>query len=386
MALLDVIRDMVSGTGEIAGLRITARYRPVGGPTSKVSPPRYKTDPGDGPYVVEDRYNHEGVPAPVVLLDSIQAQANRAERALLGLADTGRIELPWLQLETDVDGWHVRLTSLDAPHRSRDAYFRDSLLDGDDFEKSGIGRGLRRAEVHALRAYFEHSPADLVFGFWDSQRGGRQVRLARSYLSETIGWDPRTGVRAAGRFDPLVNMKADAFPVRREGGTWYPDEKGKTKLSEVNLGMVPPGPGPGGVSVRSIERVAYLNGIALARLGFAESAEEVPDVEVDIAARTTLAALAIVADRAAFAGPGVFFRSGCDLVYESEELAFVRRGGEESPVVIELDDALSTLHDALDLARVAGLAWRAGPLRLTPQPNLAQLIETAYLRAPSDES
>jgi CRISPR-associated protein Csb1 len=386
MPLLDEIDDMVSGRGETAGLRITAQYRSVGGPNSKVNPPRYMTDDAKMPYIIEKRFDAAGQEAEAVLLDSIQAQANRAEEALLELADSGRVDLPWLQLEMDVDGWHVRLTSLDAPHRSRDAYFRDSLSAGTKFEETEIGRTLRRADIHALRPYFEHSPADLVFGFWDSQRGGRQTRLARSYVSELIGWHPQAGSRAAGRFDPLVNMKADASRVERgRDGSWELNEKGKSRLSEVNLGMVPPAASVSGVSVRAIQRLAYLNGIGLARLGFAESSGQASDHEVNVSARATLAALAIVADRAAFAGAGVFLRSGCDLVLEGEELTLVRRGGEETPVNITLDEAIATFEAALARARSLGLGWRSGALPLTPQPNLAALIEQAYLRASAEE-
>jgi CRISPR-associated protein Csb1 len=104
-----------------------------------------------------------------------------------------------------------------------------------------------------------------------------------------------------------------------------------------------------------------------------------------VAARATLAALAIVADRAAFAAAGVFLRSGCDLVLEGEELALVRRGGEETPVDITLGEAIATFEAALTRAREVGLGWRSGALLLTPQPNLAALIEQAYLRASAEE-
>jgi CRISPR-associated protein Csb1 len=386
MSLLDDFGEMVSGRGDIAGVRITAWYRPVGGPAAKVSPPRYLTGDRQKPYIEERRYGPDGELVPVVLIDSVQAQANRVEEALLRLAEGGRIELPYLELATEVDGWYVRLSSLDAPHRSRDAYFRDSLLGGQDFEATEVGRALRRAEPRSMRPYFEHSPTDLVLGFWDSQRGGRQTRLARSYLSETIGWGPEQGTRGAGRFDPLVNMGADASRVKKDAAGWELDEKGKTKLSEINLGMVPPAPAPGGVSVKAIQRVAYLNGVSLSRLGFAVSADASPDEPTDLAGRTTLAALALVGDRAAFAGPGVFLRSGCDLVLEREELAFVRRGGEETSLDLGLDEAIDLFVSALAGARAAGLAWRGGALRLEPKAGLRELIEMAYLRAPAEES
>jgi CRISPR-associated protein Csb1 len=181
-------------------------------------------------------------------------------------------------------------------------------------------------------------------------------------------------------------MKADASRVERgRDGSWELNEKGKSRLSEVNLGMVPPAASVSGVSVRAIQRLAYLNGIGLARLGFAESSGQASDHEVNVSARATLAALAIVADRAAFAGAGVFMRSGCDLVLEGEELTLVRRGGEETPVNITLDEAIATFEAALARARSLGLGWRSGALPLTPQPNLAALIEQAYLRASAEE-
>lgn len=390
MVLIDDLEAMVSGDGDVAGLRVSAWYRPVGGRASKLSPPTYLGEQrGAKRYVCERRYDHAGELAQVVLLDSIQAEANRCEEALLQLADSGRLALPYLELVAEVAGWHVRLTSLDAPHRSRDAYFRDSMLDDTDFEKSEIGLALRRAERHALRPFLEHSPADIVFGFWDSQRGGKQTKISRAYVSEMIGWVPEVGERAAGRFDPLVNMLADASHITRDAGDrsgWRLDEKGKGKLSEVNLGMVPPAPGIGGVSVQSVQRVAYLNGIALSRLGFATSAADLPDPTADVPARALLAALAVVADRAAFARAGVFLRSGCDLVLEREELHWVRRGGDDVAVTIDLDAALAAYADAVDRVRSVGLGWRPGALRLGPKDNLRQLLEQAYVRAPAEES
>lgn len=88
MTLVDDIDEMVGGAGDIAGVRITAWYRPVGGRSAKVSPPRYvDTDSG---YIYEKRYRSDGELGKVVLLDSIQAQANHCEEALHGLAGQGR--------------------------------------------------------------------------------------------------------------------------------------------------------------------------------------------------------------------------------------------------------------------------------------------------------
>jgi CRISPR-associated protein Csb1 len=129
--------------GEDAAVRIRASYVPSGGSTTKVFPPTYphpNGQRGQSTYLVEQRYV-DGESVPTVLLDSTQSQANRCEEAL------SYVDVPHLVLDVDAGGTAFSITSLEAPHRSRDAYFRDSLLadSKEKFDESPVGAALASA-------------------------------------------------------------------------------------------------------------------------------------------------------------------------------------------------------------------------------------------------
>ena len=97
------------------GLVIDAVYQPAGGTGWKVMPPTFP--PVDGsPYLFEERWL-DGEKTRTVVMDQVPSQANRVEEALLDARDSGRVDLPIIQMA--VDG--VRLTSLQFPHRYADA-------------------------------------------------------------------------------------------------------------------------------------------------------------------------------------------------------------------------------------------------------------------------
>jgi CRISPR-associated protein Csb1 len=376
---------------KIGAIRVVAEYEPAGGIGSRVSPPTYP----DVGYLFERRHV-DGEVRKVVALDSVQSQANRLEEALLGAAEEGDITLPYLEVSTDIGDQRFRVTSLDAPHRSPDAYFRDSVdADGVPFDKSTIGQRLRSATGHNARAYFEYAPTDLLLGIWDSQRGGRGLRLPRAYTSETVALDPEVGQRAAGRLDPynmthaggIVVDKADpanwAFNQKELDG----EAKGKPagRLSEINHGNALSGVDktPGGVSVTSITRTAVLSFGVLNRLRF-PSGDDASSA-VDAAGRAVLAALGLVGDRLAFSGASTFLRSGCDLVLASERLEWVLSG--EKPEAFHLDDdtALELLSLAIEKSNELGLSFHDAVIALSPSANLEALIGLNIGRLPSDE-
>lgn len=390
---------------EDAGLRITARYAPAGGTGTKVFPPTYPR-PGGGRgesiYLFEERYldGHDG-PVETVLLDATQSQANRCEEALLDAVDEGHLALPLLELVTEVDERTHRLTSLEAPHRSRDAYFRDAVLRDDPstaFDDSEPGRALADADASAAGAYFRYAPVDLVYGSWDSHRGARRAtRFPRVYCSETIGIAPRLGVRGGGRMDPFVLPRGDGVVVPKDepAREWTLDTtvKGtKQRVSEIGHGMVPPtlnlrplsgdessyaADAGGGVSVQDIHRHAHVNFAGLARLDLGVRGEPA-DTEQNRAGRAALAALALAADRLAFARPAVSYRSGCDLVLVDEQIEWIGRGMETEPIELGADDAVELLTRASEAAERAGLAWETEPVRLAPADNLRELIERSF--------
>ncbi|MGH9283290.1 MAG: type I-G CRISPR-associated RAMP protein Csb1/Cas7g, partial [Acidimicrobiales bacterium] len=168
--LYDRIAAGASLEGDDGAIRITATYEPAAGPGAKVSPPTYPTG-SDSPYVVEDRAGPDGSVLRCALLDSRQSQANRCEEALQGAIDAGTVALPHLVLDMETHGSPIRITSLTAPHRSRDAYFRDaSVPGGQRFDATPPGTALAAGDVGA---FYRYTPVDLVYGVWDSHRQRR---------------------------------------------------------------------------------------------------------------------------------------------------------------------------------------------------------------------
>lgn len=372
-AIYDRLAAAASLEGDDGAIRIAATYEPGAGLTAKVSPPTYRVDSKDAPpYVVEKRYTAGGELEDVVLLDSRQSQANRCEEELQRAIDDDRLAMPFLQLDVGTHDRAIRITSLTAPHRSRDAYFRDAQnADGTVFDKTPLGQALASVTPQDATALFLHSPADLVYGVWDSHRGLRMAtKFARAYTSEMIGHGAEAGVRAAGRSDAYTS---GARPVGGKNGDWDPKAKG-TRLSEVGLGSIPPTmTGAGGVSVRTITRSATLSFAGLARIRVGTTAEGAR------AARAVLAALALVGDRLAFGAPCVFLRSGCDLVVRTETIEWVRRGGVVEAFDLRPSAALALFSYAVAQADAAGLSWATEPVRLEPQPKLQKVIDEAFL-------
>lgn len=375
--LYDRLAAAASLEGDDGAIRVRAAYEPGAGPGAKVSPPTYPQDGRESPYLIEDRLGPDGRPEHVVLLDSRQSQANRCEEALQDAIDAGDLALPHLALELQTHDRTIRITSLTAPHRSRDAYFRDSQADGTPFDQTPVGVALAATSAANATALYLHSPADLVYGVWDSHRGKRlQTKFPRVYTSELVGRGVVAGLRAAGRYDMLTSGKRK---VAGSDEDWVPDDKGKGKLSAVGLGSIPPSiAAAGGVTVRAVEREATLSFAGLARIRAGATPAQ------QRAARATIAALAILGDRLAFAAPALFLRSGCDLVLVSESFDWVQRGGRVEPFDVDTSTAQALFAHAADRAADAGLTWSTAAFQLRPQPKLQRVVDEAFLAAPDE--
>lgn len=201
-----------------AGVLTSTEYEPTEG--DKVFPPSFPGPSRDDipEYLFEKRRRHRNEkPRRVVILDQVPSQANRIEEALLRAREGKRIELPLFDLRmTPSDGLEARLTSLEFPHRAGDAYLRDSLFEGNPFDESAPGRRLRSMRASDVSALYELSPESLLFGVWDSHRKGRGVKVARSYASTVVGFNPQGGQRRSGRMDHL-NLSGD---VTLDGEEW----------------------------------------------------------------------------------------------------------------------------------------------------------------------
>ncbi len=395
----ETLRNAVSGTG--AAFRCRTVLQPAGGPGDKVFPPTY----AGAVYATEERRvrNEDGSwqSVPCVLMDSVQSQANRLEEALQDALDTGRLaDCPIPVIEVDFSGEDLldeigRITSLQAPHRAADAILRDSLLDGEPFRKSEIGKKLDYASLNNATPLYEICPTALVFGIWDSTgpKGGLGAKFQRALVSEIVGINAEVGAKTSSRIDPLQVRAAAKVIKSKEGYTLAKDEKtrGAVSPSEVNHGNIPPDIDrqAGGVTIDYAEQTIVLSLPALRRLHFPVNGEP-PTPETDAAGRTVLAALGIAA-AALSAEKGYDLRSRC-LLWPDEPLSWElldNPGTEPTPLRFDAETALRVLEEAVAAAEGKGLHWRREPLQLKPAPQLVELLrrsqEIAAAEGPSDE-
>ena len=381
---LQAIREAVSGTA--AAFRCVTDYQPAGGPGDKVFPSTYE----GGKYATERRIDPEtGESRDCVLLDSVQSQANRMELALLDEHRNGRVDLPLLVTRFDQPGLLKKftVTSLEAPHRIADAIFRDSLLGGRIFRKSEKGAVLDNAELRNSTGLFGLCPTALIFGMWDSTgpRGGLGAKFQRAVVSEIIGYDAVEGKRTSSRIDP-AQIRLGAGPLYEyesesdDTPHWNLQENGRGKKlgkdgkpSEANHGNVTPSIVDGGFTISKATQTTVLSLSALRRLRFPLNGAADSMRDIDLAARTTLAALGIAAG--SLARNDGDLRSRCQLfASEASVWELLDRPGE-TPRQFECDSdtALSVLAEAISEAKDAGLPWE-GEIELTPSPELVELV------------
>jgi CRISPR-associated protein Csb1 len=367
------LRSAAGLEGDRALIRIRTTYQPAGGDGARIYPPTYPADPGKSPYVIETR-KVDGVERQAVLLDAVPSQANRGEFALLKGLRGGRFQVPLLEINHK-GAASVVLTSLELPHRFADAYLRDSEIDGVKFDKTELGKAFQAASADDMTALFQHDPGSVVFGAWNSHRKGRQAKFPRIYSSEIVGWDPQVGDRKAGRMDPL-NLTGNA---KRDGEEWTfvaVGEKVKgERLSEIGHGNIAPNPAHGGVTITSAQRFTTLSFAGLDRLGFGVASHE-----VSVAARTALAAYALLADRLAFSAASLWLRSGCELVTIDETLEWVNRGGTTDSFTLHTTDAIALYTHATQVVADLKMPLFLTPVQLTPGKSLAAAIDFALTK------
>lgn len=399
----DELKKLVSGAA--VAIRGTATLEPAGGPGDKIFPPTHAIDntnkkPG-AKYAFETR-RINGQDVTCVLIDSVQSQANRMEEALQALWDEKKIALPVVTVDfskhpieeengakKDLAPEVGRVTSLTAPHRIADALLRDSLLDGQLFRLTDIGKSFTDASPRNATALFRVCPTGLVFGLWDSTgpKGGLGAKFQRALVSEIVGINAIPGSKTESRIDPLNILKKAADIYEAEGDErWTTDpaaakknEKGEPvkfgkegKPSEVNHGNVTPSIDSvgGGVTIDEAKHTVVLSLAALRRLGFAEGATE---------ARTVLAALGLLAVLAS-ESRGHDLRSRCLLVPRKGcalKLEAVMQNGETTPVELDLEAAIQLYDDAVR-ALPPGLGFEKPKgealAELSPSPKLADLV------------
>lgn len=387
----DELRQLVAG--DAVAIRGTATLESAGGPGDKIFPPTHAVDdknkkPG-AKYAFETR-RIDGHDATCVLLDSVQSQANRMEEALQSLWADKQIALPVISVDFSSVAPEVgSVSSLTAPHRIADALLRDSLLDGQLFRLSDIGRSFTDASTRNATALFKVCPTALVFGLWDSTgpKGGLGAKFQRALVSEIVGINAVAGSKTESRIDPLNILKkaADIYVAEDEKERWTTDasrakkENGEPvkfgkegKPSEVNHGNVTPSIDSvgGGVTIDDARHTVVLSLASLRRLGFTTGAEE---------ARTLLAALGLLAVFAA-ESRGHDLRSRCLLVPRKGcalKLETVARDGGTTPVDLDFagamalyKEAVGKLPDGIKFDKPEGEALA----KLQPSPKLAYLV------------
>lgn len=368
------LREAISNP-EVALIRFAATYQPGGGPGSRIFPPTFPTSRNDeSPYLLESRMR-DGGPVETVVLDQVPSQANRCTEAIKTAWRAGMVRLPMLRL-VHSGPVSVEITGLDAPHRAFDAYWRDSLLGETKFDQTPMGKALQAASLEDARALLEYDPATIVYGGWNSHRKGRQAKFPRLYSSEMVGWQPVLGVRKAGRMDPLNLTGARSG----DGDAWtysaVAAKTAKAKLSEIGHGNIAPNSTHGGVTITEATRYCTLSLSALRRVRFGD----LPD-EAQVAARAYLATFALLGDRLTFGGAGVWLRSGCELVVESESIEWVLRGGVCEPFTLTTGEAVTLYAEALDAALRAGVTLHLATVDLVPSKALGQAMDFSLTKA-----
>lgn len=376
---LEQLQDKIS-RDDFALARIIATYEPAGGYGSKVFPPTFPTDKSDdSPYLIEERV-HNGEHRKAVVLDQVPSQANRAEEAISKAIATEGLRFPLLRL-THSGTAEVTITGLDAPHRAFDAYWRDSLLDGTRFDGTPVGKALQSASLADASALLKHDPGSIIYGSWNSHRKGQQAKFPRIYSSEVVGWDPVVGSRKAGRMDPLNLVGTRSG----EGDEWTYSPTGakaaKNRLSEIGHGNIAPMPSHGGVTITGATRFSTLSLTALTRVRFGST----PAAQQE-SARVLLTAMALLGDRLAFGGAGLWLRSGCELVLSAESMEWIGRGGVVEDFTLTPDGAVKLYQEALDAAVSAGVHVELEPVELVPSQALSQAIEYSLTKAESAEN
>jgi len=400
---LGFLKNAVAGA--YTAIRRVTRMEPLG---EKVFPPTYE----GGEYAEEQRQvrNEKGAVQTVetVLLDSVQSQANRMELALLRAYQGGRLKMPMLLVDFGGDGSDVtlaevgRITALEAPHRMCDAIFRDAMYKGQPFRTAGPGEKLNSAKTTAATSVFELCPTALIFGFWDSTgpRGGLGAKVQRSLVSEIVGYQStKEGKRAASRIDPLqIENNVEIYAKRGSGWTCDPTEARnetagqavRLKPSEINHGNVTPSfrhedkttkksvLNHGGVTLAYAEQQTVLSLAALRRLRFPVQGTTTT-TEVDLAARTVLAALGLAAI-CFLDEDGYDLRSRCLLDGKPGTLQFVGRGATHD-FELDADAAAHLLAEAAAQAMGVGLPWPEEPLVLQPSPDLSHLVVESRRRS-----
>ena len=187
--------------------------------------------------------------------------------------------------------------------------------------------------------------------------------------------------------DPLNLSGTDKVAMNEVDGTWElregekkekpgKDQKAES-LARVGHGQVPFNDSELALGALSFERVVQQSTVSFASLRrvWVGSAEE------NAAARALLVALGLVSHVAAFGRP-FSLRSGCELRPHVSSWKWLGASSDEELETLTIAEATALFHAAAAAAETVGLPvgtkWRAEPLMLAPNADLAKAIAAAY--------
>lgn len=387
--------EACSDNGSDAGITFSVELEPLAGPGAPVKPAIY----AGGLYQLDRRWIGESDDrraVDAIVIDNVPSQANRLEAALELLAP--ELGLPNVVLDLSEIGelpphLPTQLSGFRFPHRQADAYIRDSLLRGKPFAKSPVGAALTNATADDPEILLQWFPQALLYGFWQSHLGKKrsQAKLARSWVSEIVGYEPATDdVRRLGlKGDPLNLSDTEMVIVDLDDtsdwsmsgtGEKAPKSGGKKKdsLSNIGHGQVPVTGNDAAlapVSFRAIEQRATGSLASLRRIHFGEDAKS-------SAGRALLLALGLVAHTAAFRR-GFSLRSECDLRPASTSTVWLGATEDTEISDFDLEAAKGLFADCVAAAKDEGLpvgagGWQSEPLVLQPNESLSKAIRATY--------
>ena len=373
-----------------AGVRIDTELVPLAGPGGPVKPAVYE----GGVYQHDRRWAAPGdaEATPVIVIDNVPSQANRLEDALRRHRDSTSIPelvLDLSRLEHLPAHLPRRLSSLQFPHRSADAYLRDARLGDQDFIKTELGRAIFGATAQSCGPLMAWFPQALLYGFWQSHLGkkGHNSKHARAWVSEIIGWQPATTeTKVLGlKGDPLNLNTDDAVTSNPDDRTKWDVGKGEKveggkndKLSEIGHGQVPfmgADATAASVSFARVTQRATVSFAQLRRIGLGGRS-----VEADTAARALLVALGLHAHQLAF-GRGFALRSGADLRPRATTVTWLGSDGDEACELGAAEVTCELLQSArkhAESVKVPLDGWNKQPPVLLPKDNLLSAIRSTW--------
>ena len=287
-----------------------------------------------------------------------------------------------LELPRHVRG---RVAHTSWPHRTADVYVYDALCGDVAFVDHPVGEWLVAATADEAAALFAWFPTAAAFGFWHSNLGKKRhmVRLAGSFQSEIVGWDPAGGdvpVARKGLKGDVVNISGDSKIYRADADDrlagWVVSEKGDRPVES----------GDGAGPLRRGRQAVAAPGVVSAH--HADRGVGVPAVCVDWewATATTRRTRRRVRLSQRWCCMAISRRSA--------RRSCCGRGGALSPqaATVDLDsdpvevgdDTADLVRDALAYARSVGVpvdGWDREPLVLTPNASLAEIITRTWPRA-----